>query len=306
MTILNFFRPRPTREGAALPDFLAGYSIEVMPRTAANIDDFRDVLPAGTRVYIAHIEGTPIEDMVACAKRVRDEGFRPMPHVPARWIDGRDTLEDWLRRYAEESGVTEALVLAGGARRAAGGFDSSMALLETGLFDKHGFTRLHVAGHPEGSRDIDPDGGTRIVDDAARWKHDFAQRTGADMALVTQFVFDAAPVISWSERMRTAGIDLPIHVGVAGPAKLQTLLKFAVACGIGPSYSVLQKRARDVSKLVKPFEPTEVLNDIADYAAKTPDSQIAGAHLFPLGGIRQAAEYANRIAGTAPAVAARG
>ncbi|ETX14279.1 methylenetetrahydrofolate reductase [Roseivivax halodurans JCM 10272] len=306
MTILNFFRSKPAREGAALASFLSGYSIEVMPRTAAKIDDFRDVLPAGTRVYIAHIEGTPIDDMVACAARVRDEGFTPMPHIPARWIDGRETLETWLRRYAEEAGVREALVLAGGARRAAGGFDSSMSLLETGLFDRHGFTRLHVAGHPEGNRDIDTGGGTALVDEAARWKQDFAERTGAEMALVTQFVFDAQPVIDWAERMRRDGIRLPIHVGVAGPAKLQTLLKFAVACGVGPSYSVLQKRAKDVTKLVRPFEPTEVLTDIAEYQAATPDTLIEGAHIFPLGGIRQAADYANRVSRSAPSVAARG
>ena len=49
--------------------FLKDYSIEVMPRTAEKVEDFRELLPAGTRVYIAHIEGTPIEDMVATAKR---------------------------------------------------------------------------------------------------------------------------------------------------------------------------------------------------------------------------------------------
>ena len=41
---------------------LQGYSIEVMPRTAAQIGDFRALLPEGTRVYVAHIDGTPIDD----------------------------------------------------------------------------------------------------------------------------------------------------------------------------------------------------------------------------------------------------
>jgi methylenetetrahydrofolate reductase (NADPH) len=36
-------------------------------------------------------------------------------------------------------------------------------LIESGLFDKAGFKRLHVAGHPEGSKDIDPSGGTKML-----------------------------------------------------------------------------------------------------------------------------------------------
>ena len=155
-----------------------------------------------------------------------------------------------------------------------------MQLLETGLFDRHGFTRLHVAGHPEGNRDIDPDGGNRAVDEAVRWKQAFAERTGAKMALVTQFAFDAGAVTAWAERLEAAGVNLPIHVGIAGPAKLQTLIKFAVACGVGPSMSVLQKRARDVTKLLMPYEPDEVLAGLQRLSGEPPDQpDRASAHL---------------------------
>ena len=61
---------------------VAGYSIEVMPRTAAKIESFAELLPPGTRVYIANIEGTPFDDMVATARRIRSEGFAVMPHFP--------------------------------------------------------------------------------------------------------------------------------------------------------------------------------------------------------------------------------
>ena len=56
---------------AQMEAFLKGFSIEVMPRTAEKVESFRAILPAGTRVYIAHIDGTPIEDMVATAKRIQ-------------------------------------------------------------------------------------------------------------------------------------------------------------------------------------------------------------------------------------------
>lgn len=274
-----------------LKAFLEGVSIEVMPRTAEKIDDFPALLPSGSRVYVAHIEGTPIDDMVATARRLAEDGFSVMPHFPARIIADATTLEDWIKRYAGEADVREALVLAGGVAHPVGQFDNSMQLLETGLFEKHGFRRLHVAGHPEGNADIDPDGSTTNVDAAVQWKQAYAEATGTRMALVTQFVFDARPVIDWADRLKANGISLPIHAGVAGPAKLQTLIKYAVACGVGASLGVLQRRARDLTKLLRPFEPTEVLTALADHKRTNPDSLIEQAHIFPLGGIRASAEW---------------
>ena len=304
MSILSFKR-KPAARPVAVADFVQGWSIEVMPRTAAKIDDFRALLPEGTRVYIAHIEGTPIEEMVETAARLCADGFPVMPHFPARVIPDAATFEDWTRRYADV-GVDQALVLAGGLNMPAGDFHSSMQLLEQGAFDRAGFTRLHVAGHPEGNRDIDADGSSRLVDEAALWKQAFAERTDAEMAMVTQFAFDAAPVIDWAERLAAAGVRLPIHVGVAGPARLQTLLKFAIACGVGPSLGVLQKRAMDVTKLLLPYEPNAVLADLAAYRASHPDSLIAQVHVFPLGGIKTAAEHmAGLAAGAGASTAAR-
>lgn len=295
MTLLNFRRAAVSE--AAVPDvlpdiladFLRGASIEVTPRTAAGIADFRPLLPAGTRVYIAHIDGTPIQDMVATARRLRDEGFAPMPHLPARLIRDRATLADWIARYRTEAGVSGALVLGGGRAQPVGDFDNAMQLLDTGLFD--GFARLHVAGHPEGNRDIDPDGSDRMVMEALRLKQAFAARSDARMAIITQFCFDPAPVIAWADRLAADGIDLPIHIGVAGPARLQTLVKFAVACGVGPSIRVLQRRARDVTRLLLPFEPTAFLTALAAHKAATPAFGIGSVHLFPLGGIATTAAW---------------
>ena len=254
-------------------------------------DDMTALMAPGTRVYIAHIEGTPFDEMLAAAKRLSRDGFEVMPHFPARIIADKTELERWIRAYAEEAGVTQALVLAGGPPKPLGDFDSAMQLLETGLFEKHGYTRLHVAGHPEGNKDIDPKGGTAEVDAAVRWKQDYAKATGTEMALVTQFAFDAAPVIAWAERLAADGITLPIHAGIAGPAKLQTLIKFAIACGVGPSLGVLQKRAKDLSKLLRPMEPTDVATALATYKAAHPESLIERLHIFPLGGIRTSAEW---------------
>jgi methylenetetrahydrofolate reductase (NADPH) len=306
MSLLPFLRRKPEAlsSAAATPRFLSGWSIEVMPRTAEKVEDFRAILPPGTRVYIAHIDGTAIEDMVGTAKRLSGQGFRVMPHFPARSIPDRATLADWIARYRGEAGVTQGLILAGGRREPMGAFASSMDLLETGLFG--GFERLHLAGHPEGNRDIDPDGSERMVMEALRWKQAFAERTDARVALATQFCFDAQPVIAWVNRLRAEGIDLPVHIGIAGPAKLQTLIKFAIACGVGPSLQVLQKRAIDVTKLLLPYEPDEVVDALATHKTAHPGFGIEQVHLFPLGGITAAATWANTRTGQAPALAANG
>jgi methylenetetrahydrofolate reductase (NADPH) len=293
MALFPFARtPRSTGDSAALPHFLQGFSIEVMPRTAAKIEDFRPLLPSGTRVYIAHIDGTPIDEMVATAARLRAEGFEPMPHFPARIIADRRELGDWVARYRGEADVKQALLLAGGVAQPRGDYHSSMQLLESGAFD--GFDRLHVAGHPEGNRDIDPDGSDRMVMEALRWKQAFAQRSDAAMAIATQFCFEPAPVIAWADRLAAEGIALPIHIGVAGPTKLQTLIKFAIACGVGPSLKVLQKRAMDVTKLLLPFEPDDFVAALAAHKASHPGFGIESVHLFPLGGILPTCDWTRR------------
>jgi methylenetetrahydrofolate reductase (NADPH) len=292
MALFNFRRKDETttdtaKTGAPLEAFLKGYSIEVMPRTAEKVESFRAILPKGTRVYIANIE-SPIEEMVATAKRIVDEGFDVMPHFPARIIKDKATLLDWVARY-KDVGVRQGLILAGNPAAQVGDFSSSMELLESGAFT--GFERLHVAGHPEGNKDIDPDGSDRMVMEAARWKSAFMERTDAKMAMTTQFCFEAQPVIDWVNRLQAEGIKLPVHIGIAGPAKLQTLIKFAIACGVGPSLRVLQKRAMDVTKLLLPYEPTEVLEGLAAHKAANPAFGIEQVHFFPLGGIKTNAQW---------------
>jgi methylenetetrahydrofolate reductase (NADPH) len=296
MALFNFKTDSKAAVTAEVEAFLQGYSIEVMPRTAEKVEDFRTLLPRGTRVYIAHIDGTPIEDMVATAARITREGYDVMPHFPARIIKDRATLGDWVARY-KDVGVRQALLLAGGVPAPVGDFETSMQLLQSGAFD--GFDRLHVAGHPEGNKDIDPDGSDRAVMEAARWKYAFSQTTDAKMAMATQFCFEAQPVIDWVNRLSAEGVGLPVHIGIAGPAKLQTLIKFAIACGVGPSLRVLQKRAMDVTKLLLPYNPDEVIADLAAQKAANPNFAIEQVHFFPLGGIKTNAAWVTENGGAA-------
>jgi methylenetetrahydrofolate reductase (NADPH) len=272
-------------------NFLNGYSIEVTPNAAAKIENFAEVLPANTRIYIAHIEGTPFDEMLTTAKKITNEGFIPMPHFPARIIEDKDMLESWLSQYSGEANVKEALLIAGGSKEPAGEYDSSIQIIETELFDKYSFKRLHVAGHPEGNKDIDKDSTHTNVNKALSWKNEYAKRTDAQIAIATQFCFDSGAIIQWANSLIDMNIDLPVHIGIAGPAKLQTLIRYSIECGVGASMKVLQKRAKDITKLLLPYEPTAVISELAEYKSQNPDFNIEKVHFFPLGGTKTTANW---------------
>ena len=293
MSLLNLFSSKTENQKVSdhLKEFLTDFSIEVMPRTAAKIESFKEILPKNTRVYIAHIEGVPIDEMVQTAKRISSEGFNVMPHFPARIIKDKSTLEEWINIYQGEAGINQALLLAGGVNKPNGVFESSMQLVETELFEKYNFKNLHFAGHPEGNKDIDKGGSNKNVDAALLWKQKFNERSDINIAITTQFCFEAEPVIEWANSLTNNGINIPIHIGVAGPAKLQTLIKFSLACGVGPSLRVLQKRAKDVKKLLLPFDPNDFLETLAKHKKENPKFNISNIHFFPLGGINTNASW---------------
>ena len=276
-------------------NFLNGYSIEVTPNAAAKIENFAEVLPVNTRIYIAHIEGTPFDEMLTTAKKITNEGFIPMPHFPARIIEDKDMLESWLSQYSEEANVQEALLIAGGSKEPAGVYDSSIQIIETELFDKYSFKRLHVAGHPEGNKDIDKDSTHTNVNKALSWKNEYAKRTDAQIAIATQFCFDSGAIIQWANSLIDMNIDLPVHIGIAGPAKLQTLIRYSIECGVGASMKVLQKRGKDITKLLLPYEPTSVISELAEYKSQNPDFNIEQVHFFPLGGTKTTANWVKKF-----------
>ena len=144
MSLLNLFGSKHINKDVSnhLKLFLNNFSIEVMPRTAAKIESFNDILPKNTRIYIAHIEGVPIQEMITTAKRIQSEGFAVIPHFPARIIKNKVILEDWIKAYQEEANIDQALILAGGVDKPHGIFKNSMQLVETELFNKYNFKNL--------------------------------------------------------------------------------------------------------------------------------------------------------------------
>ena len=222
---------------------------------------------------------------MALAARLARGGFRPVPHVAARRIADREALDDYLARAAGEAGVNSALLIAGDSDRAGGAFDSSLALLETGLFQRHGIEHIGVAGYPEGHPRI----AASVLETALAAKKAFARRAGLELAVVTQFCFEAEPILSWTAKMKGHGI--PVRVGLAGPASLPRLLRFAVRCGIGNSVRALKGRPQAITRLLVEAGPEEVVRDLARHAAPP----IAGVHFFCFGGLMRTARWLRAV-----------
>jgi methylenetetrahydrofolate reductase (NADPH) len=271
--------------------FMNGFSLETTPSSAAKIADFRALMRPGTDVYITFLPGSDFADTVTVARRLRDEGFNPVPHLAVRSIRSREELETNIRRAAEEAGVTQVLLIGGAVPRPLGEFGDTMQVLATGLLDRHGIRRVGVAGHPEGTPDITDE----AIRQALRWKNDFAIRTGAQMYVVTQFCFEAGPIIQWDKRIQAEGSRLPVHVGVPGLATLKTLMAHAKACGIGPSMRFITRQAMHVAKLLTVAAPDALVAQLAHYKATDPSCGIARAHMYPLGGLARSAEWAYAI-----------
>lgn len=275
---------------AAIKRFAADYSIEATTHDEAKFDEIAAELSPGRRVYIAHVPGTPIDDVVRLALRFKAAGFTPVPHIIARKLASREQLEAALSRLSE-GGVDQALCIAGDMAVDDNAFDSSLEVLKTGLFGDYGFKEVGVAAHPEGSSAI----GEARVAEALAGKVEFAKTAPFRLRFVTQFGFDARSFIDWEAETSARGIDLPIHVGLAGPASLKQLARFAVVCGVGASARMLKTRTAATAGLLKSKAPDDLVVAFARHQAANPGTRIKSPHIFAFGGVAKSARWINAV-----------
>ncbi len=272
-------------------NLVAGYSIETTVREGARIEKYQDLVPKGTSMYIPHVPGVAREDTVALAARLKKEDMDPVPHIVARRTESAAVLDDFLKRLVGEAGVSRVLCVAGDISAPEGEFESALQILERGFIEKHGIKKIGVAGHPEGHKEVSE----AALKDAVVRKNAYAQKTGADVRLVTQFSFVAEPVIAWDKAIAPIN-KLPIYIGLPGLAKASTLLKYALDCGVGPSLAAFSKHATQLSKLLTVSAPDEQLVALAKYRTENPQTLIAGLHFFPFGGLKRTSDWLAKLA----------
>jgi methylenetetrahydrofolate reductase (NADPH) len=274
-----------------IQDLVKGYSIETTVRESLRIERYADIVPRGTKLYIAHVPGTSPDDTVALAGRLRKEGMEPVPHIVARRIESAAALDSLLAQLVGQAGVSQVLVVAGDIDAPTGQLESGLQILDSGLLEKHGIRKIGVAGHPEGHRAVSEP----VLRQALVKKNEYARRTGADLYVVTQFAFAAEPFIAWEAANGPDVNRLPYIAGLPGLATIKTLLKYALDCGVGPSLSAISKHAANLTKLLSVQTPDDVLVGLAAHKAKNPGSLLSGLHFFPFGGLKRTADWLAKI-----------
>ncbi|MGH6988657.1 MAG: methylenetetrahydrofolate reductase [Stellaceae bacterium] len=270
---------------AAIIDRLAGASLELMPRDKAAVDRCVERAAPGTEVFIARVPGDEHGATVATATLLRRAGLEPVPHVGARYLEDEGVAAEVVARLAGEAGVRRVLCIAGDIDRAAGPFGAAADLIATGLFQKHGIARVGIAGYPEGHPKISAE--ARAA--AMTRKLALLADQGIEAQIVTQFCFESEPILDFVAGLRARGVAAPIRVGLAGPASVTTLAKFAMRCGVGNSLRVLTS-GRGVTRLLTEAGPESL---VAALTRAAPD--IATLHFYTFGGVAKTADWLNAV-----------
>ena len=265
-----------------------GYSLEM---TARELDGLRQAAPLirpATQIAVTFLPGEEIAQRVEAAKLARSLGFEPIGHLSARRLTSREELDGYLARITGEAAVKRVFVIAGDPPAPEGPYEDSLQVIESGLLEKHGITVAGIGGHPEGHPNVSKE-------DLWVWmerKIAALRERGIVPLVVTQFAFDDDAIVAWVKEMRSRGIDVPVRLGVPGPAGIKRLLGFAARCGVGASASVMKKYGVSVTNLLGRAGPDKLVDSL-DRKLNDQEHGRVRLHFYPFGALTASAEWIN-------------
>jgi len=267
--------------------FAARASFEATRLAPGDIDSLRDGLASATPIYVSAVPARPPAEQIDTAARLAAAGFEAVPHIAARSFASGADLDRHLGRLVDDAGVRRVLVIGGDLQNPAGPFFAAGEVIESGLLQRRGIAEIGIAGYPDGH----PRLSTTELDRALAAKVEAAVETGLAVHIVTQFGFSAATILAWIARLRDQGIDLPVRIGLAGPATLTGLLRYARICGVAASAQGLARHTGLAKHLFGMVAPDTVLRPLAEAAAATELGDVA-PHIFSFGGLATASRWA--------------
>ena len=268
--------------------FMRGASIEITPAEEKHVPALREYLPAGSAVYISHVPNSSLAQVIRTTIAVQAAGFQATPHLVARRINYPATLRSTLAELFSH-GVEQALLVAGDTEHAVGEYESTLDVFASGLLEKSGIKKIGVAGYPEGQRGI----GLALLSAALKAKQAFADRTGLPLFIVTQFGFNGNALKGWERELARLDVRLPILAGIAGPAPLSKLIKFAMRCGIGASLRVVMHNLSGVNDIAElATTPEQHVMRLMQLPSST---RVLAPHFFCFGGVLETARWINQI-----------
>jgi methylenetetrahydrofolate reductase (NADPH) len=270
---------------------LKNASVEMTCKDTGDLAEVATLLPAGTDIFIALFPNQSWDDLTAAAKAVREAGLNPVPHVPARRVKNRAEVAEIAHKLTKVAGCTKMLLIAGDMPAPEGEYDSTIGVLETGELTAAGIKSICMAGHPEGHPHMTVEQ-QRMYE--AR-KVELAKQQGFELTLMTQVAFESEPIIAWEKLLRTNGITVPVRAGIAGPASIKTLLRFAKICGAGASMRALTSgKAGLVGALLTDNGPEEVVTQLSQSQGRG-ESHFQTVHLFAFGGFLKTCKWLSAV-----------
>jgi len=270
--------------GAA--SLLAGFSLEMTGKDTANLEAARGVIPAGTRINVTFLEHEDAGLRLSAAQAVRRLGFVPVPHISARRLRSQAMLEEFLAALQADGSSANVFAVGGDPATPHGPYHDSLAIIESGLLHRYGVRHVSVSGYPEGHPAI-PD---QVLWSALTAKATALSRHRLPGTVITQFGFDADPVLAWIEAVRSRGIGLPIRIGVPGPAGVKRLLSYAARFGVGTSAGIARKYGLSLAGLLGTAGPDRFIHDLADGYDPGRHGPVK-LHFYPFGGLQATAEW---------------
>lgn len=267
-------------------------SIEINVQDTKHLEASRALLTPGKKIYVSHLPKQSWQQSEAACVAVREAGFEPVPHVPVRLLADAAALRNLLSALARSAQVEEVLLIAGDYAKAAGPYSTVAQVLRGAELETTGLRRVSLAGHPEGH----PKVMLGEIRAAEREKAQLAAHAGLEASLLTQFFFEPQPFLQWVSELRANGVRTRIVAGLAGPARLATLFKFALRCGTGPSIRALGTHSNSFVKLIGDHGPEALVRTLAR-AQASGESDFAGIHLFCFGGYLHTCEWLHGVAG---------
>jgi methylenetetrahydrofolate reductase (NADPH) len=276
---------------AAITRLARDASIEINVQDIKHLEASRALLATGKRIYVSHLPKQSWRHTEEACVAVRAAGFDPVPHLPVRLMSDEVTLERTLAALVRNAQVREVLLIAGDYDAAVGPYDNVADVLRSVALTSSGLARVSLAGHPEGHPKVALDEIRR----AEREKVRLAASAGLEASLLTQFFFEPWPFLEWVSHLRADGVHTGIVAGLAGPARLATLFKFALRCGAGPSIRALGTRPNSLMKLIGDHGPESLMRALA-HARLSGESDFARIHLFCFGGYLRTCEWLHSVA----------
>ena len=265
---------------------IEGFTIELNPKVRHKLNSIP--LDKKNNIYITYLPDAEENDILETVEFVAKNNLTPITHLPARTMKDMNHVRSFLSQIRERTDSQKILVIGGGGNQL-GEVKSSLEILESGVLAEYNFHEIGIAGHPEGSPDIDND----TINDFLQKKSDLALSKNLNLELVTQFFFEASPFIAWCQSLVEKKIKMPVRVGFPGPASFKTLLNFGLMSGVGNSLNFLKKNSTKVTDLLTKTSNDEMLTDLSDYLAE--ENPLKSFHCFPFGGFEKTCLWLNEI-----------